>query len=436
MTLKEYIKKYYDNSPVWFQDEVAKQWHFERVQNILDLKEYLSGKHAILNRPNEQYNGKPYKTRKIVLQLAKTLLNFETSFLLKNPVTLISEDKTTLEAFKEVYSKARYNSIDFKILDKLVKYGETYEYVYIDENGNITSRIIPAEDSYPVFDETGNMITFIEFYIVDGISYYIVYTENEVTKYTDDSGELHITGRYKNVSGLPIQYKTINELDSCQGRSSLEDYISIIDSLEDLISKYHDGLYKFISGVPVLRGTSLITKDGKGTIDPSVAGFVLQIDDAADFKIEQNKMDSASFKTLYEILMTQLLNISQTPAIAMNAVEISNLSETSIRMMYSLANIKARLNEDSLLDGFIQRWDKIKKLLALKGIQVSGDISCTFEYDIPLNATEVINNITTLKQNGLISLATALSKIPYVYDVATEMQKIKNNTIGSSAENE
>jgi len=436
MTLREYIKKYYDNSPVWFQDEVTKQWHFERVQNILDLKEYLSGKHAILNRPNEQYNGKPYKTRKIVLQLAKTLLNFETSFLLKNPVTLISEDKTTLEAFKDVYEKARYNSIDIKILDKMVKYGETYEYIFISENGNITSRIIPAEDSYPVFDETGNMIAFIEFYIVDGISYYILYTENEVIKYTDDSGELHITGKYKNISGLPIQYKTINELDSCKGRSSLEDYISIIDSLEDLISKYHDGLYRFISGVPVLKGTGLVTKNDRGKIDPNAVGFMLQIDDTANFEIVQNKMDSASFKALYEILMTQLLNISQTPAIAMNAVEISNLSETSIRMMYSLASVKARLNEDSLLDGFIQRWDKIRKLLALQGIQVSGNISCTFEYDIPLNATETINNITQLKQNGLISLETALSRTPYIYDVATEMQKIKSDTISSSAENE
>lgn len=436
MTLREYIKKYYDNSPVWFQDEVTKQWHFERVQNILDLKEYLSGKHAILNRPNEQYNGKPYKTRKIVLQLAKTLLNFETSFLLKNPVTLTSEDKATLEAFKEVYTKARYNSIDFKILDKMVKYGETYEYVFISENGNITSRIIPAEDSYPVFDETGNMIAFIEFYLVDGISYYILYTENEVTQYTDDTGELHVVGRYKNLSGLPIQYKTINELDSCKGRSSLEDYISIIDSLEDLISKYHDGLYRYISGIPVLRGTSLITKDGKGTIDPNAVGFILQIDDTADFKIEQNKMDSASFKALYDILMTQLLNISQTPSISLNAVEISNLSETSIRMMYSLASVKARLNEDSLLDGFIQRWDKIRKLLSLKGINVTGSINCTFEYDIPQNAKEIIDNITTLKQNGLISLETALSRTPYIYDVSTEMQKIKSDTIGSSVGNE
>lgn len=436
MTLKEYIKKYYDNSPVWFQDEVNKQWHFERVQNILDLKEYLSGKHAILYRPNEQYNGKPYKTRKIVLQLAKTLLNFETSFLLKNPVTLTSEDKQTLETFKDVYEKARYNSIDFKILDKMVKYGETYEYVFISENGNITSRIIPAEDSYPVFDETGRMIAFIEFYTIDGISYYILYTENEVTQYIDDSGELHVTGRFKNISGLPIQYKTINELDSCKGRSSLEDYISIIDSLEDLISKYHDGLYKFISGVPVLKGTGLTTKDGKGTIDPNAVGFLLQIDDTADFNIIQNKMDSASFKALYDILMTQLLNISQTPAIAMNSVEISNLSETSIRMMYSLSSVRARLNEDALLDGFIQRWDKIKKLLSLKGIQVSGDISCTFEYDIPQNAAETINNITQLKQNGLISLETALSRTPYVYDVATEMKKIQNDTISSSAVNE
>lgn len=435
MTLREYIKKYYDNSPVWFQDEVTNQWHIERIQNILDLKEYLSGKHAILSRPNEQYNGKPYKTRKIVLQLAKTLLNFETSFLLKNPVTLISEDKNTLEVFKEVYSKARYNSIDFKILDKMVKYGETYEYVYIDENGNITSRIIPAEDSYPVFDETGRMIAFIEFYTIDGISYYILYTENEVIRYIDDDG-LKLTGRYKNISGLPVQYKTINELDSCQGRSSLEDYISIIDSLEDLISKYHDGLYRFISGIPVLKGTGLTTKDGKGTIDPNAVGFLLQIDDTADFQIVQNRMDSASFKALYEILMTQLLNISQTPAIAMNAVEISNLSETSIRMMYSLASVKARLNEDALVDGFIQRWNKIKKLLALKGIQITGDISCTFEYDIPLNAKEIIENITALKQNNLISLETALSRTPYIYDVSTEMQKIKSDTIGSSVASE
>jgi len=139
------------------------------------------------------------------------------------------------------------------------------------------------------------MIAFIEFYIVDGISYYIVYTESEVTQYTDDSGELHITGRYKNISGLPIQYKTINELDSCKGRSSLEDYISIIDSLEDLISKYHDGLYRFISGIPVLKGTGLTTKDDKGRIDPNAVGYMLQIDDTADFEIVQNKMDSASF---------------------------------------------------------------------------------------------------------------------------------------------
>ena len=254
--------------------------------------------------------------------------------------------------------------IDFKILDKLVKYGETYEYVFISENGNITSRIIPAEDSYPVFDETGKMIAFIEFYTIDGVSYYILYTENEVIRYIDDSGELHVTGRYKNVSGLPIQYKTINELDSCKGRSSLEDYISIIDSLEDLISKYHDGLYKFISGVPVLKGTGLTTKNDRGRIDPHAIGYLLQIDDAADFQIVQNKMDSASFKALYEILMAQLLNISQTPAIAMNATEISNLSETSIKMMSSLASVKASLTEDASLDGFMQRWDKIRKLLA------------------------------------------------------------------------
>jgi hypothetical protein len=69
--------------------------------------------------------------------------------------------------------------------------------------------------------------------------------------------------------------------------------------------------------------------------------------------------------------------------------------------------------------------------LALQGIETTGSISCTFEHNIPLDAAETISNITTLKQNGLISLETALSRTPYIYDVSTEMQKIKNDTMDS-----
>jgi len=70
----------------WFIDEVKSYHNQKRINEILDIKEYLSGKHKITQRPNEMWNGKVYEPRKIVLQYAKTLLSFQTNYLLKHPI--------------------------------------------------------------------------------------------------------------------------------------------------------------------------------------------------------------------------------------------------------------------------------------------------------------------------------------------------------------
>ena len=107
-------------------------FHQQRIKDILDKKDYLSGQHAILNRGTEQYNGKLYEPRKIVLQYSKTILNFQTSYLLKNPVSLTGNEDIVAE-FKKVYKKGKYNKIDFDILDSIVKYGNAYEYIYVED---------------------------------------------------------------------------------------------------------------------------------------------------------------------------------------------------------------------------------------------------------------------------------------------------------------
>ncbi|CAI8818752.1 hypothetical protein EMIT07CA2_210080 [Brevibacillus sp. IT-7CA2] len=54
--------------------------YMQCINKIVDTKEYLSGNHAILQAPSYIYNGKEFKPRKIVLQYAKKILNFSTSF--------------------------------------------------------------------------------------------------------------------------------------------------------------------------------------------------------------------------------------------------------------------------------------------------------------------------------------------------------------------
>lgn len=435
MTLQEYIDFYHEGKSNWFVDEVKRQWHIDRIDKFLRIKEYLTGNHKIKKRGNENYNGKMFETRKVVLNYAKTIMSFETSFLLKNPITLICTNTDTLEEFKNIYKASRYRNIDYKVLESIVKFGECFEYLYLDEQNNIKSRLIPVEDSYPIYDETGTMIGFIEFYIFDGVSYYTIYTDDIVEKYTDKGGELYLIGKYNNLSGLPIVYRTNNELDNLSGRSSLEDYIDILDNMEYLLSKYLDSFYKFLNPIPVMKGTKLnVGANGEGGVNPDVAGYVLQIDDTSDFSLVNNKMDYQSLKEVYSILRQALLDTSMTPAVSVNSQDVSNLSEVSIKLLFSLASIKGSLNAQILENGFVDRWDKMKGLLGILGKEVDGIIECTFDMAIPQNEKEIIENIKTLREIGSISLERTLEVSPYIYDVGEEINRIKSEKMGVKIE--
>ena len=428
MTLAEYIKQNYNNSPYWFEQECEQSWHRDRINNIINIKEYLSGRHAILSRPDEVYNNRVFKTRKIVLQYAKTILNFQTSFLLGKPATL-SGAEGTIKELKNIYKKSKYNDIDYKILDKLCKYGEVYEYLYFSEDNRIKSKLIDSEDGYPIYSDSLEYIGFIEHYTSNGISYWNVFDSNVVVEWTNAGGYMHKVGQYNNISGLPVIYKTDNEMDERQGRSDLEDYVNILDNMEELISKYADSFYKFLNPIPVVTGTKLnIGKNGEGAIDSNTVGYALQLDDGSKFELVTNRMDYKSLETVYNILRQSLLDISMTPSIITSGVEISNVSETSIKMLYSMAQIKAQINSKYLVDGFRYRWKLMEKMLKLQNIDIDArDVEVVFDMAIPSNDEEIINNLKTLNDMGAISLETLLSQSPYINDVEGEKAKIENN---------
>src|SRR5690606_9165388 len=112
-------------------------------------------------------------------------------------------------------------------------------------------------------------------------------------------GDLRLTGRYDNLSGLPIVYHHQNELDATLGRSELDDWISILDSMEDLISKYTDSFYKFMNPIPVAVGQQL---KGEG-LPTQIIGGGITLDDGSDFKLVSNGLDYRSFETIYRTLL-------------------------------------------------------------------------------------------------------------------------------------
>lgn len=420
-TINEFISEYgYNNN--WFVEFVNDTVNQQRIMKVLDIKEYLAGEHAINKRPPEMFNNKPFIPRKIVLQYAKRLLEFSTAYLIGNKITLTGNEKV-VDAVTAIY-KNGYDKIDFDIVHNVNRFGNSYEYTYV-KDGKITSKLIDAADSYPVIDSDNEYIAFVESYTINNVSFYNVYYQDRVEKYSDAGGELHLKGTYNNLTGLPVIYRNDNPIDDVFGRSDLEDYITILDSMEDLISKSVDAFYKYITGIPIIKGQQL-----KGELPTETVGAGINLDSDADFYYAQNKFDHAAFETLYKHLMTSLLDVSCTPAVSMGKVDISNLSEVSIKLLFSLANIRAMISEKFIKEGMKQRHDKFRRLLEMQGKRFKDQewdtLDITFQYAMPQSEKDIIDNLTKLKEMGAISIESILVHSPYTTDVNSEMVRLSS----------
>ncbi|WEZ10168.1 phage portal protein [Priestia flexa] len=424
MNLQEYVGAYYEGEPNWYIDEVSKYQHQQRIHKVNNLKDYLNGDHKINYLPSYKYNGKEIEPKKIILQYAKTILNFQSSFLLKNPVSLTG-DKKVVEAYQNVYKAGKFNRLNKKILEKVAKFGEVYEYLYLDGD-DVKSYLIDPSEGYPIYNHEETLIGFIESYVHDAISYYTVYSNEYVEQYSNEGGEHHLVSRKINLSGLPVVYRNDNnELSNIEGRSDLEDYITILDNLEEVVSKFADSVHKFHNPIPVVIGQDL---KGEG-VNKNIAGGGIRLDLDGDFKFVTGNVDTEAFETVYKTLLQSLLDVSSTPAVSMNKTDISNLSEVSIKLLYSLAELKAGLNESFMRDGIEERHEKIRVLLSYVGVVFSDDVyeslDMVFHYAMPQNEGEIINNIKTLREIKGISQESMLEQSPYTSNVKQELKRLK-----------
>lgn len=202
--------------------------------------------------------------------------------------------------------------------------------------------------------------------------------------------------------------------------------------MEDLLSKYQDSVYHFMNPIPVVSGQLL---KGEG-IPSNIVGGGLNLDDGATFDMVGNRLDYESFNVVYKSLMQSLLDISSTPAVSMNKTDVSNLSEVSIKLLFSLANVKASINEQFMEEGIEERHEKFRELLVYDDVVFNEEdwatLDMQFTYNTPSNNTEVIANIKDLREMGALSLESLLEKSPYTTDIQVELDRLKEE--GSSGQ--
>lgn len=421
MSLERYIQDQYGNNPKWFLEEINQGNHVSRIAGVVNNRNYLAGNHKVLLREDSKYKGKTLVTRKTILNYAKTVIRFHNTYLLGKPVSLSGDDKT-VKTFNDIYKLGQYETVDYEILDRVNKFGDAYEVVYFD-NGIIKSKVLDSACCYPVYDDMGNYISFIEHWtdVYTSLSYWNVYYPTYVEHWTNEGGEESLISTDVNVCGLPIHYHNFSDMDYNFGDSLLTDIKPILDDLEDIMSKLGDAIYiNTLNPLPVAVGQRI-----ESSIPADATGYVLNLD-AGDFKYANCNIDYNTIK-LYLDNMKQFLNdISCIPSILGSTTNIANISEVSMKILFHMANINADETKKWMNSGFKERFKRFSKILNIQGINVDSNIDVVYNVSMPVASTEMISNLKALQELGAISIESVMEKSNLITNVDVEKKRLKN----------
>lgn len=410
------------NNNYWFYDEVNKTEHIKRISIVLDIKQYLLRIHKVLQRQDFMFKEETFRTAKIVLNTLKSILNFHVSYVVGNSISITGKQEI-VSTYNKIYRKGMYNKTDYEVASDLYKYGNSFEYVYL-KDGIIKSKIIANEDSYPVYDDNFNYVAFVEHWedITTSQTNYIIYYPERVQVYNNHA----LVQEYANLSGLPIHYAMLDKSEYNHfGDSMLNDLMPIMNQIESLLSKLDDAITTLSLnplGISIgQRITDSIPKD--------IVGATLSLEDGGDFKYVNATMDYNNIKLLLDSLTQQLYAVAGVPASVIGQSNIANISEVSLKLLFSQTDNKAKQTIQVLKEGIFKRFQYINKLLEFNGMAFNEEqmdsLDVGFNVNRPVDTNSLMNELKTQREMGAISIQSIVDLSPYSTDTPLELERIK-----------
>ena len=419
---KEYRAMQNKSDLTWYQDEIRKTEHMQRINMVSDIDSYLLREHKVLQRPNFNFKDKEFQTAKIILQTVRTIVNFHSSYTIGNQISFTG-DKELVELIERVYRKGQFAKQDYEITTQLIKYGNAWEYIYLQDN-KIKSKVFINDECYPCYDDKGNYYAFIEYWRDkdSGAEYHTIYYPDRVESYIDNE----LVDTNKNLTGLPIHYKSMVPSAYTQfGEPFINDLIPIIDQVEQLLSRLDDAVQTLsMNPIGVLTGLSTVDE----MIDSNMVGACVQLADG-DFKYATVTMDHANIKQELDSLLMQFYGIACVPASVLGQSNVANVSEVSLSMLFNSTDNVARQNMFALKEGFAVRWEYMRKLLALQGTPIKDELfdtlDCSFNVNRPVDTESAMKEMLWQRNMGAISKQTIIENSKHTPNTALELERIK-----------
>lgn len=411
------------NSKYWFEEEIQKPKYKTRIATVDDINDYLLREHKVSLREDFEFKGKTFETAKIILQSLRSIIKFHVGYICSNPISLTGDSQVVAD-MTNIYKKGNFHKRDMEIAKDLLTYGDCFEYLFLDDKDRICSKIIRNKDSYPIYNSDGKYTHFVEFWKDEDTrdDHYVVYYPDKVEIYVNHG----LVDTKVNLSGLPIWYSSLDKSKNDMfGDPFILDLIPVMDSIEQLLSKLDDAVSTLsLNPIGVVTGQRI-----DSNIPNNITGVVLNLEDNSTFQYASANMDRESIKLELDYLIQMFYSVACVPSVLTGSSNIANVSENSTTMIFYQTDNFCKQFITAMKEGFVTRFEQIRKLLEIKGITINDELFDTLDFcfnvNRPVDNKSDMENMKLQYECGAISKQTIIDKSPYTTDVALELERLK-----------
>lgn len=380
---------------------------------------------------------------RLPLPLQRQIVNQSAAFLCGNPIELQAEpeadvEKNLLAVLKKTWED---NKLDYKskgIAKRVMSececaelwYTEPVDPLYWEGTPNqgkafrLRVRILApslGDDLFPVFNLSGDMVAFARGYklTIAGKKeeHFDVYTEKSIYKYAKNDGGWQALPAEGNIVGkIPVIYYS-------QPLPEWAEVQPLISRLEESLSDHGDTNKYF--GFPMMVATGEV----QGFAKKGDTGKFLQLADGATLTTISWDRSPESVALEQKNLRSFIMDLTSTSDISFEQMKgLGDLSGIALKMLFLAPHMKAADKEEMFGECVQRRINYLKEAHAKINVTLDKgkalSIRPKFEYFLPKNDKEAIENLTTAVTGGIMSAETGTAQNPLVEDGAVEWVKM------------
>ena len=386
---------------------------------------YFEGRgQAIMSRANPDPS-RP--NNKIVKNYCKTIVENFQGYLTGNPVSYAGVDGADIATIQDILDANDVINTDSEFLQDALVNGIAFELCYVNEDNEKKFKNIDARSVVPIYtnDLDEELLYTIYFTSIQNWddelepnTYRVdVYTDTEIYHYeagTDFNAFTLLEVEPHYFGDVPFVIFDLNKSNT----PIFEPIISLQDAYNALLSDEVNDFAAFVDAYMVLKNLDATAED----LAEMKANRTIIIDGESDVSYLTKNISDTQIQNLLDNINTSIHTVSNSPDFS--SEEFNNGVSSGIALQFKLvgfnniaSNIEARFRK-----ALQKRIELINQILELVDTDTF-PVDISFKHNLPSSILDTVNMVNSLR--GLVSDETLLAQIPFIKDVAAEMERLE-----------